>query len=480
MNDIVIQIENVNSRLVTTDENLKDFLAKKLRFRPKNYWHNSAYKRKLWDGWKYFFNAKNGIFLTGILPEIKLALNKLGKEYSVLDNRGSVEWTHQSIDRNFLESCLPKGLKPFELHDYQPDYVNQCMKYNRGIVQAPTGSGKTFVLISLLKCLPPKTPTLFLTKNAQLVHQNYEEMKLWGVENLGRWYDKYKEPNYVMCVTNHVNTFKSIEKLLPKFKVLIVDEAHDCMSDVPVSAYRKMKSACVRIGISATAFKWDKKKIDNVHKWHLKGHFGPILKTTTTESGILSTKELQERGVLSKSDCVFYPVVFPILTHEPYIDAIKLGIEQNFYFHEMVKKLTESCTGRTLIVVERIEQGQYLNQLIPGSNFIQGKNNLKEREPIIEALKKGEKSVAIVMRQIITAGINVKIHDLINAAGGEGAHNVIQLMGRGLRTAEDKVRLRYHDFHFLINDYLRKHSEWRMEVLKKEGHSLLVKDKFDI
>ena len=98
----------------------------------------------------------------------------------------------------------------------------------------------------------------------------------------------------------------------------------------------------------------------------------------------------------------------------------------------------------------------------------------------MDALKSGDRSVAIVMRQIITAGINVKIHDLINAAGGEGAHNVIQLMGRGLRTASDKEQLRYHDFHFLINDYLRKHSEWRMKVLEKEGHVIKVKESFDL
>jgi superfamily II DNA or RNA helicase len=80
------------------------------------------------------------------------------------------------------------------------------------------------------------------------------------------------------------------------------------------------------------------------------------------------------------------------------------------------------------------------------------------------------------MRQLITAGINVKIHDLINAAGGEGAHNIIQLIGRGLRTADDKDKLRYHDFLFLINDYLREHSEWRIEVLRKEGHSVTIHD----
>jgi|694.fasta_scaffold21308_1 superfamily II DNA or RNA helicase len=481
MADTFLQIENTNSRLITTDQGLKDFLTEKLRFRPKNYWHSAAYKNNKWDGWKYFYNAKNGSFLTGILPEVKLVLNKLKKDFVVVDKRAEFQWAHTHIDQNFLRPWWPSGTAQFQLHDYQPDLVNQCIKYNRGIVQAPTGAGKTFILISLLKCLPPKTPVLFLTKNAQLVHQNWEEMKLWGVENLGRWYDKYKEPNYVMCVTNHVNTFESIHKLLPKFKVLIVDEVHDCMSDVPVSAYKKMKNASVRIGISATAFKWDKKKIDNVHKWNLKGYFGPIFKTTTTASGSLTTKELQDRGILSQSDCYFYPVTKPDLRYEPFQDAVKLGIEQNFHFHEMVRDLVvKSCPGRTLIVVERIEQGQYLNQLIPDSSFIQGKNKLNEREPIMNSLRIGERSVAIVMRQIITAGINVKIHDLINAAGGEGAHNVTQLIGRGLRTANDKEKLRYHDFHFLNNDYLRKHSEWRQEVLMKLGHNVVVKETFEL
>lgn len=477
----VIQIDNVNCRLASTDMGLKKTLAEMLRFRPKNYWHSTAYQKKKWDGWQYFFNIKNGIFLTGLLPEVKLVLKKLNVEYTVVDNRGStVNWTHKDIGQDFLKPWFPDGMNPFELHDYQPDLVNQCIKYNRGIVKAPTGAGKTFVLVSLLKCLPPKTPTLFVTKNAQLVHQNWEEMKLWGIENLGRWYDKYKEPNYVMCVTNHVKTFASIEKLLPKFKVLIVDEVHDCMSDVPVEAYRKMTNACVRVGISATPFKYDKKKIDLVHKWSLKGHFGPIFKTTTTESGELTTKDLQDRGILSRSDCIFYPVEQPNIIHEPYAEAVRLGIEQNFHFHEMVKKIAASCPGRTLIVVSRIEQGEYLKQMIPGSTFIQGKVALKNRIPTINAMKSGDKSVAIVMQQIITAGINVKIHDLINAAGGDAAHNMIQLIGRGLRPADDKEQLRYHDFHFKINDYLQNHSEWRIEVIGKEGHKLTVKDTFDL
>ena len=472
MTDIVLKVNNVSSQLITNDLALKEKLSKPLRFRPHDYFHNAAYQAKKWDGYKYFFDKKNGKFLTGILPEILAALKHLKLEYVFLDERTGIKWQYESIDQDFLNKWLPPGEKPITLHDFQPELVNLSMTHNRGIVEAPTGAGKTFILISLLKCLPPKTPTLFLTKSASLVDQNYQDMVKWGVQDLGRWYDKYKEPNYIMCCTVHKKTFESIENLLPKFKAIIVDEAHDCMSDVPIAAYKKMKAACVRIGISATAHKYAKKKIDDCAKWLMKGHFGPTFKTKEK----LTTKSLQDRGILSKSDCYFYKVDKPDLAYEPYQSAIELGIEQNFHFHEMVAKLANSCTGRTLVVVARIEQGEYLKNLIPDSTFIQGKVKLKDRKPVIDNLLKGDKSVAIVMKQIITAGINVKIHDLINASGGEAAHNVIQLIGRGLRTADDKDILKYHDFLFVNNDYLRKHSEWRVEVLQKQGHNVTVKD----
>ena len=130
-----------------------------------------------------------------------------------------------------------------------------------------------------------------------------------------------------------------------------------------------MKSCCVRLGFSDTPFKWNKKKIDEVHKWKVKGHFGPVFKTRTTESGMLTTKDLQGRGILSKSNCTFYPIKHPDLAYEPYADAVKMGIEQNLHFHNIVSNLARSRTGRTLIVVERLEQGHYLKSLMPDAHW---------------------------------------------------------------------------------------------------------------
>ena len=131
----------------------------------------------------------------------------------------------------------------YSMKSFIHDIGHVTKPIHKDTVGLVSGAGKTFILISILKSLPPKTPVLFLTKNASLVHQNWEEMNKWGVEGLGRWYDKYKEPNFVMCATVHKQTFESLKKLLPKFKVLLVDEVHDCMSDVPIRGYKKMSNA---------------------------------------------------------------------------------------------------------------------------------------------------------------------------------------------------------------------------------------------
>jgi len=258
-----------------------------------------------------------------------------------------------------------------------------------------------------------------------------------------------------------------------------VDEVHECMSDTVCAAYKKMKNASIRIAFSATPFKYDKKKLEKEHKLLVKGHFGSLFKTKTTKSGHLTTKECQEKGYLSDSNCTFYIINNPNLPYETWQDAVKLGIEQNFHFHQIIKRLEKKLSGRTLILVERTQQGEYLKQMIPHAHWIRGSVAIKDRRPVMEALKKDENCTCIAMRHVITSGINVKLHNLINAAGGNAAHSLIQQMGRGLRNASDKDLLQYYDFLFLINDYLRQHSEWRMEVLETEGHPVTLKEDCD-
>jgi superfamily II DNA or RNA helicase len=130
--------------------------------------------------------------------------------------------------------------------------------------------------------------------------------------------------------------------------------------------------------------------------------------------------------------------------------------------------------------VERLDQGDALHAMIPGSHWIQGVDKIDAKKAVIEKLRTDDNVVAIVSQKIISKGIDVKIHNLINAAGGKAEHSVIQRMGRGLRTAGDKDILKYYDFLFNINDYLRDHSEQRIKCLQNEGHPVAIKEEFEI
>lgn len=464
MKETVLRIQNCYSWLYCEKPSVLNLLHENMKFRERNYFHSRLYKQKLWDGYTEFFSKKTGRFLTGLLPEVKAALAHLGEDYRVLDERGEFDFKIKEIDENIIS-----GVK---LYDYQVDLTNSLIKYKRGVICAPTAAGKSLIMVSILKTIPEGCPSLVLANKKSLVEQNYEEIVKHGFKNVGRLYGKYKDPNIITCAT--VQSLHKMESLLDKIKVLIVDEIHENMSKEPKKYFNKMKSCSVRAAVSATPFKFGGK--DQCQKWLVKGYFGPALKAKSA-GGILTTKHLQERGTLAKSICTFYPVREPDLQYEIYMDAVTRGIAENWHFHEQVVELTNRLKGRTLILVDRIAHGDYLSSLIPGALWVQGKDDLDTRKLVIQKLKTSkERVVAIATQQIFNAGINVMVHNVINAAGGQADHHIIQRVGRGLRTANDKEILNYYDFIFYNNEYLLEHSKKRVKILKNEGHEIIIKE----
>ena len=466
--ETTLRIQNCYSWLYCEKPEVLSVLHENMRFRERGYFHSRLYKQKVWDGYTEFFSKKTGRFLTGLLPEVKAALAHIGEQYKIIEERSELEFSYSQIDEDFLGNDI-------KLYDYQVDLTNSLIKHKRGVICAPTGAGKTLIMLAILKALPEGTPTLVLANKKSLVEQNYDEIVKYGFKNVGRLYGKYKEPNVITCST--VQSLHKMESLLDKIKVLVVDEIHENMSKQPKKYFNKLKSCSVRAAVSATPFKFGGK--DMCQKWLVKGYFGPALKAKSA-GGTLTTSHLQERGTLSKSKCVFYPVREPDLKYEIYMDAVTRGIAENWHLHELISKLAMRLSGRTLILVERIAQGDSLASLIPGALWVQGKDDLETRKMVIEKLKSSkDKVVSIATQQILTAGINVMTHNVINAAGGQADHHIIQRVGRGLRTADDKEILNYYDFVFHNNDYLFEHSKKRMKILKKEGHEIIIKDEID-
>jgi len=271
-----------------------------------------------------------------------------------------------------------------------------------------------------------------------------------------------------------------------KFKVLIVDELHMMMSKSAIEVYKKLINCSVRVGVSATPFKYEIKKKgkvqitgDEVQKYAAKGHFGPQFKVDSAEGGELTVSQLQEEGRLSKAKCVFFEIDHPKLKHALYGDAVTYGIAQSAYFHQIVKKIACQLKGRTIILVERLAHGDTLHQLIPGSLWVQGKDDEEARDHVIDQLRNAKGDVIAICSGIFNTGVDFFCHSFINAAGGKASHEITQRFGRGLRPAGDKQGLLYIDFVFKINEYLEEHSYDRIEVLKSEEHEIEIRQATD-
>lgn len=472
---VILKIQNCYSWLITNNEEIKSVLHKALRFRAKGYFHSKLYKQKIWDGYDEFFKKESGKFLTGLLPEVKLALKYKNINYKTIDDRNIPTFLVDKINENYLDQWS-EGNNKILLHNYQVELTNQIIKYHRGIICAPTSAGKTFIMLSILKTIPENTPTLILANRKSLVEQNYKILSDWKFPRIGRLYDKYIEPNMFTCAT--IQSLHKIEKILPKIRVLIVDEIHEMMTKKSKKYYNKLSNASIRVAVSATPFKFGGK--DKSQKYSVKGYFGPILKiqSESTEDGVLKTKKLQEAGKLSKAMCNFYTIDKPDgLKYDIYLDAVTRGIAQNYHLNKKISEISKELEGRTLIIVERLEHGDNLNYLIPSSLWVKGKDNLDTRKEVIQKLQENEGTcIAIATQGIFNSGIDVKIHNLINAAGGKADHQIIQRFGRGLRLAGDKEHLNYIDFIFKINEYLEDHSYERIKILKKEGHEIKIID----
>lgn len=335
----------------------------------------------------------------------------------------------------------------------------------------------TYIMLSLLKCLPPNTPTLILQNRKTLAVQNYDEMIKWGSNDVGRLYYPHNENKNIIVAT--VQSCEKIFDKLPKIECLFVDEIHDMMAKTSKSVYKRLTNCQVRLAFSATPFKYG--ETDKVQKYFTKGFFGPIFKIQSSETGVLTTKDLQKRGRLAKSNCHFIKIKEPKLNYEIYIDAVQKGIVENAELNAIIRDLAcVKLNGRTLILVERIQHGDILSSLIPNSLWVRGQDTAETRKEVIKQLNEAKDDVvAIATTGIFNTGISTFIHNLINAAGGKADHQVIQKIGRGLRVSKDKKELNYYDFFFENNEYLEKHSKKRVDVITKLGHTMFFYDSYE-
>lgn len=117
-----------------------------------------------------------------------------------------------------------------------------------------------------------------------------------------------------------------------------------------------------------------------------------------------------------------------------------------FIAHYIEKTRNSSKLGNCLVLVNSIQYGKDLQQLIPNSYVLNGSNKAKARKEVYDLFETNDDMVVICTKHIAGVGLSIdRIFNLIYIDAGKSFINVMQQIGRGLRKSSDKSEINVLD-----------------------------------
>jgi len=399
-----------------------------------------AYKLGRWDGTVRFCDVGGRTFLN-LLDDVLPVIIAQGYEIVIDDRRENEEMTFEHVTENFWEGVTwPEGHinagEPILLRDYQVDVINQFISAPQCLQEIATGAGKTIMTATMSKIVEKYGRSIIIVPNKDLVRQTEEDYSNCGLD-VGVYFGDKKD----FGKTHTICTWQSLNSLLKKTKkgednimdfiedvcCVIVDETHqakaDVLKDLLTSVFANVP---IRWGLTGTIPKSDWESAS------LRSSIGEVINK-------LSAKELQDQGVLANchvnivqtQETVSYPNYQNEMT---FLLEDKKRIE---YVAEMIKGISE--TGNTLVLTNRIKNGEALQELISGAEFVQGAMKVADRKDAYNEINEGTNTITIATYGVAAVGINIpRIFNLVLLEPGKSFVRVIQSIGRGVRMAKDK------------------------------------------
>ena len=457
-----------------------------------------------WDGIYRKYNRFRKRLARPLLSQLRGVCQKHDLPLEVVDSRGP--WQYAVTDP---ETIGPDFLHGVTLEDYQIRAIQKCCKTECGIIEMPTGAGKTEAICGVCKAI--ECPTLILADMKVVIDQIKSRLELRDVQSEVGLFYAGKRPNgqtvvvgsvqslmlpklgqkpvrsseekesvfkgrmtkWERSVQNYkarVRTVKALKPYVDNAQMLIIDECDLAVSDFYKKLLKGKYNGRRRYGFSATPFD-DAKPVE---KMVLQEHLGSIIVRETRDV------VMQQNRIIP---CHYKMLAFGLEGHidnaATYDSAYNDWIIQNSSFHKLVvglcAKYPQDCT---LILVDRTALGERLAEALSmnkvAAQFIHGQTSKKKRA---EALKKFESREINVLigGKIINRGLDLSggCENLILASSKQVRADLMQKVGRAFRRNKQGFS-RVYDFYFRCNRYLYKHSRNRLKTMVAEGFDVKV------
>lgn len=475
--------DETNVKITGVDISLRKKLVNKFKFVLPYARHMPAFKLGRWDGTIAFFQMGGSTFIN-LLPDIIPILIDAGYEVELDDKRTyRTDYTFKPINKDSYSHVLwPKDHRlegqPVEFQEHQVESINNSLKNTQSLQEIATGAGKTVITAALSHKCEEFGRTIVVVPNRALVTQTEKDYNLMGLDVGVIFGGKHEyDKKHTICTWQslskmmnagadlkledfvagtHLNweRFNAGEDDPSRVVAIIVDECHGMKADVLKAMMQgPMAQIPIRWGLTGTIPKED------FNFFALKTSIGDVV-------GKVSAKELQDKGLLAKCNV-------NILQLKDWGDYGNYQSEMKYLTGDIARLeqvgriFTQiSADGNVLLLVNYVKTGQLLEEMIPNSVFLSGKDKDAKRQEEFSRAHSEDNIVIIATYGIAAVGLNIpRIFNLGLFEPGKSFVRVIQSIGRGLRLATDKDHVEIWDITSTCK-YAKRHLTQRKKFYK--------------
>lgn len=490
-NKCIIKIlDEVNAVIIGLKESEYRELSDHYAMFAKNYRFHPKFKLGRWDG-KIRFFSNNGKTYVNLLPEIIELIKTLGYKLELKDCRQPLYIEIPEIDQNYFSNYELKG-KKIILAEHQVDGVNAITQNNHiGCIEAGTGAGKSLMNAALCDLYNKHCgfKTLTIVPTSDLVDQTKKVFSMVGLD-VGEYSGTIKDLNHDHIICTWQSIIRNL-KLLSMFHMVVGDEAHNVTGKSLQMILNEYGShIAVRIGLTGTI------PDNETDAMTLRMTLGDIKFT-------IRSAKLIELGWLAKLKIKIYQLKESL--NDEWIqfqrknpeDAVKTTFKEfknqffpdypseknylvtkesrNEFISMMVEDKLSADKGNCLIIVRSVDHGKRLQNMIPGSYFVDGTDSKKVRRQIYDLFDTNNDLVLIATAKLVSTGLDIpRIFYLFLIDIGKAYTTVIQSIGRGLRKADDKDSIEVNDITSDLK-FSKSHLTDRKRFYKHQSYNYTIK-----
>lgn len=354
----------------------------------------------------------------------------------------------------------------------QREAVERMLAAKRGVLQAPTGVGKTHVAVAI--ALSAGGEWLIFVPDVSLLRQTADRWEQItgakaGMFGNGLWEEGEWAQNTRLSVATYQTMHKAplAKEILERAIGFVADEFHTASANTFSSVLSRCVNATYRFGVSATPnARGDQKSLIGA------AMAGPVVHRVKFEelaqAGVLSRPKIQMRTCVQEGEA----------SAQWHATEAKWVVNSDLR-NDLLVDVARHSAKPALMFVNSVAHGLAMARKLRAAgieaDFVWGKAEATMRETAVKRLVRGDTEV-LVCSKIFQQGVDIPSLAAV-IVGGAGAAQIsaIQRVGRGMRTDEgQKMTFEVWDIMDRGVSTLERHARARIKAYKSEGYEVSV------